>query len=129
MADESREPSASFDLHTCSRSEQTVPTWLTEVLVLLRALGARWLLLPLEQQVRVERGRAGKFEAIDFVLVLFVYAISGAKTLKELYKQAGPVRAVLAGAWLRDVVPGRSALSRFLGDVSSANVEQVRTLF
>jgi hypothetical protein len=85
--------------------------------------------VPGVRQLGVERGRAGNFEAIDFVLVLFVYAISGAKTLKELYKQAGPVTAVLAGAWQRHAVPGRSALSRFLGDISSANVEEVRTLF
>lgn len=129
MADESREPSASFDLHTSSRSEQTAPTWLTQVLVLLRALWARWLPLPLVERLRVERGRAGQFEPIDFVLVLFVYAMSGATTLKDLYKQAKPVTAVLTGAWLRHALPSRSALSRFLGDVSSANVEEVRTLF
>ena len=129
MADESREHSASFELHTTSFSELATPPWLTEAIVALRALWACWLPLPLVERVRVERGRAGTFEVLDFVLVLLIYAVSGARTLKELYKQGTPFMSVLAGTWLRNAWPSRSALSRFLGDISPVAVEEMRTLF
>jgi hypothetical protein len=129
MADESRELSASFDLHTSSASQSTAPPWSADAIIMLRDCWARWLLMPLVEHVRVRRGRAGTFEVLDFVLILLVYATSGARTLKDFYQQAKPVLGTLAAAWQRRTCPSPSALSRFLKDVSSESVESMRPLF
>lgn len=129
MTDEPREHSAVFDLETSAASQRIAPAWITEGTVLLRALWVRWVPLPLATCVPVARGRAGKFELLDFVLVLLTYAASGAATLKDLYEQAGPSAGVLAASWQRARWPSRSALSRWLRDVSSVTVEPLRTLF
>ncbi len=88
---------------------------------MLRAWWMRWLPMPLVTSVRVERGRAGTFEVIDFVLVLLAYAVSGAATLRAYYEQAPPAEPTLMGSWQRHALPSRSALSRFLGDVSGSS--------
>jgi hypothetical protein len=129
MADESLEHSAALHLSTSSASERTAPPWTTEALVLLRAWWSRLLLIPLIELVRLDRGRAGTFEVVDFVLVLLAYATSGARTLKEFYAQAQPCAEALMGAWARDRMPSRSALSRALDAFSPKSVEALRELF
>jgi hypothetical protein len=129
MADESHEHSAALQLSTSSAPEPTAPPWLTEAVVLLQAWWSRWLPLRLAEGVRVERGRAGVFEVVDFVLVLLSYAVSGAPTLHAFYGQAQPCAAVLMGAWARDGMPSRSALSRFLCAFSPVTVEALRAFF
>jgi hypothetical protein len=130
MADRPSEPDdLTLDLRASSSPRPTVPPWLTEAVLVLRAWWTRWLPLPLVTRVRVERGRAGTFEVIDFVLVLLAYAVSGAATLRAFYEQARPAAPALMGSWQRHALPSRSALSRFLGDVSWTAVESLRTLF
>ena len=128
MADESREHSASLDLHASCSSQPTAPPWTTEAIAVMRALWVRWALVPLEQ-VRVVRKRAGTYLVLDVVLVLLSYAVSGAPDLKAFYRQASPAETTLAGAWLRKKWLSRSALSRFLADFSAPAVEALRTLF
>lgn len=129
MADESPQHSASFELHASPDSHPTPPPWAAEAIVTLRAFWARWTLMPLSTQVRVARKRSGTFDVLDFVSVLLAYAASGATTLKAYYEQARPIEGALAGLWLRDKRPSRSALSRFLADVTAPPVEALRTLF
>jgi hypothetical protein len=129
MSDESREHSAALHLSTSSVSEPTAPPWLTQAIVLMQAWWSGWLLLPLVEHVRLARGRAGKFEVVDFVLVLLAYASSEARTLKAFYQQARPTAQVLMGAWGRNGMPSRSALSRFLKDVTPTAVEALRDFF
>ncbi len=40
-----------------------------------------------EEQVRFARRRFGRYEVIDFVAVLFGYAISGERTLEGFYER------------------------------------------
>lgn len=130
MADHPCEPDdLGLDLRASSAPRPAAPPWLTEAVLVLRVWWTRWLLLPLVTTVRVERGRAGTFEVIDFVLVLLAYAVSGAPTLRAFYAQARPAARALMGSWQRHAQPSRSALSRFLGDVSWTAVESLRTLF
>jgi hypothetical protein len=129
MSDESRENSAALHLSTSSASKPTVPPWLTQAIVLLQGWWSGWLLLPLVECVRLVRGRAGKFEVVDFVLVLLAYASSGAPTLEAFYEQAQPATQPLMGAWGRNEMPCRSALSRFLSAVSPTVVEAMRDFF
>lgn len=49
----------------------------------------------LEEEVRVVRGRIGRYEVVDFVLLLNSYALSGEKTLAQFFKALAPVREVL----------------------------------
>jgi hypothetical protein len=129
MTDECRQPSASLELRSTESSQAVAPPWTTEALLVARALWSRWALLPLVEQVRVARGRAGTYAVVDFLLVLLTYAVSGTAHLKAFYAQVAPITAVLSAAWLRDQWPSRSALSRFLDDVSAPSLEALRTLF
>jgi hypothetical protein len=129
MTDEPQEHSAVFDVEASASSQRIAPAWITEAIVLLRALWVRWLPLPLATCMPMKRGRAGKFEVLDFVLVLLTYAASGATTLKDLYAQAEPSAGVLAAAWQRVGWPSRSALSRVLRAISPTTLAPLRTLF
>jgi hypothetical protein len=128
-ADEPREHSAALHLSTSPAGERTPPSWLTEAILLLRVWWSRWTLLPLVEGVRLERGRAGTFELLDFVLVLLAYAVSGAPTLEDFYDQVQPGAASLMGVWMRHQMPSRSALSRALQSVTDKTVDALRALF
>jgi hypothetical protein len=44
----------------------------------------------LEEEVRVVRGRMGRYEVVDFVLLLNADAISGEKSLSDFYQAVAP---------------------------------------
>jgi hypothetical protein len=66
---------------------------------------------------------------IDFLAVLFGYAISGERTLEAFYQRLQPFAVPFMALFERDRLPSRSALSRFLAAVTEAPVEALRTLF
>jgi len=106
-----------------------VPEWLGEAIL----LGQYWLesglVGYLEEEVRVVRGRMGRYEVVDFVLLLLSYAVSGEQTLREFYKGLAPVKEVLMGVWGRLQCPSASNLSRFLAAVDKEAVGRLRELF
>jgi len=106
-----------------------VPGWFGEAVL----LGQYWLesglVGYLEEEVRVVRGRMGRYEVVDFVLLLLSYAVSGEKTLRDFYKALAPVREVLMGVWGRSQCPSASSLSRFLAAVDKEAVRGLRELF
>jgi hypothetical protein len=73
--------------------------------------------------------RFGHYEAIDFLAVLFGYAISGERTLEKFYQRLRPVAVPFMALFERDRLPSRSALSRFLAALTEEPVEALRTLF
>jgi hypothetical protein len=75
------------------------------------------------------RRRFGHYEMIDFLAILFGYAISGERTLEEFYKHLQPFTVRFMALFERDQLPSRSALSRFLAALTEAPVEAMRTLF
>lgn len=83
----------------------------------------------ISEQVRFARRRFGHYEVIDFLAVLFGYAISGERTLEKFYEHLQPFAVPFMALFERDQLPSRSALSRFLAALTSEPVEALRTLF
>ena len=79
--------------------------------------------------MRFTRKRFGRYEVIDFLAVLFGYAISGERTLEEFYERLQPFAGLFMALFDRDRLPSRSALSRFLAALTEEPVEALRTLF
>lgn len=71
----------------------------------------------------------GRYEVVDFVLLLNAYAISGEKTLAQFFKALAPVKELLMGVWGRSRCPSASSLSRFLAAVNPETVGRLRELF
>src|SRR5262245_34516170 len=53
------------------------------------------LLEAFEQQVRLVRGRFGRYEPIDFLALLLSYAISGERTLADFFERLTPIGTAL----------------------------------
>src|SRR6516225_6286141 len=74
---------ASIEIHTCPQDVPSLPAWFAEVTLVARHLTQRGILDSLCDQVHLARGRAGEYEVIDFLAVLFGYALSGEPTLSR----------------------------------------------
>src|SRR5437588_10892000 len=59
-------------------------------------------------------------QLIDFLAVLFGYAISGERTIEEFYERLLPFAQPFMALFDREQLPSRSALSRFLASVSAS---------
>src|SRR5713226_8398259 len=68
-------------------------------------------------------------QLIDFLAVLFGYAISGERTLEAFYERLQPFAVPFMALFERDQLPARSTFSRFLAALTEAPVEALRTLF
>ncbi len=66
---------------------------------------------------------------IDFLAVLFGYAISGERTLEAFYERLHPWASAFMALFGRDRLPARATLSRFLAVLDQSAVESLRTLF
>lgn len=55
------------------------------------------VLTKLCEQVRFVRKRFGRYEVVDFLAVLFRYAISGERTLQEFYESLQPFAVPFMG--------------------------------
>ena len=110
-------------------SVPSLPCWFGEVTLLAQHLHCQGVLAAIEEQVRFARRRFGRYEVIDFVAVLFGYAISGERTLEAFYERLSPWAAAFMALFGRDRLPARATLSRFLASLDQAAVEALRTLF
>ena len=116
-------------IQTTSESNPSPPFWFGEVVLMSSSLGKHSVLSKISEQVRFARKRFGCYETIDFLAVLFGYAISGERTLEEFYQRIQPFAVPFMALFDRDQLPSRSALSRFLAAWTEAPVEALRTLF
>jgi hypothetical protein len=66
------------------------PSWLGEVAVLAQVLSQFGLLKAIQERVRFSRPRFGKYDVIDFVVVLLNYAMSGEPALLAFYERLFP---------------------------------------
>jgi hypothetical protein len=66
---------------------------------------------------------------IDFLAVLFGYAISGERTLQAFYEAVRPFASAFMVLFGRGRLPARSTLSRFLAALTPEPVEALRSLF
>src|SRR5690348_3184066 len=94
-----------------------------EIVVLAAHLRKQGVLTKISEQVRFARRRFGRYDVIDFLAVLFGYAISGERTLEAFYEQLQPLAIPFMALFDRDQLPTRSALSRFLAALTEAPVE------
>src|SRR5579872_3735337 len=119
----------SVKIQVTSESNISIPSWFGEVVVISRYLHKHHVLSKITEQVRFARRRFGRYDVIDFLAVLFGYAISGERTLEEFYERLQPFAIPFMALFERDQLPSRSTLSRFLAALSEAPVEALRTLF
>jgi hypothetical protein len=80
-------------------------------------------------QVRLVRGRFGSYEPLDFLALLFGYAMSGERTLADLFERLAPFGSAFMALFGRRHLPHHSSLSRFLADVDRPCLEAFRRLF
>jgi hypothetical protein len=77
-------------LQTSSRSVSSTPSWFGEVALHVEHLRKQGVLAAIGERVRFARRRFGHDEVLDFVAVLFGYAISGERTLEAFYERVRP---------------------------------------
>jgi hypothetical protein len=120
---------SSVIIQTSSESVPSTPCWLGEVVLLVEYLCKQGVLAAIDERVRFARRRFGHYEVIDFLAVLFGYAISGERTLEAFYERLAPFAEPFMALFNREQLPSRSALSRFLANFTPAAVEALRVLF
>ena len=107
-------------IQTSSESVPSTPSWFGEVVLLAAHLRTHGVLTKITEQVRFARRRFGRYELLDFLAVLFGYAVSGERTLEAFYERLHPFAAPFMALFERDRLPSRSALSRFLAALTEA---------
>jgi hypothetical protein len=120
---------SSVNIQTSVQSVSSIPAWFGEITLMAHYLQSQGVLAAIEEQVRFARRRFGRYEVIDFVAVLFGYAISGERTLEGFYERMEPWADTFMALFGRDCLPARSTLSRFLAALDQAAVESLRSLF
>src|SRR6266581_4297959 len=101
-------------IQASAQSVPSTPSWLGEVALIVHHLQRQGMLAAIEEQVRFARRRFGRYEVIDFLAVLFGYAISGERTLEAFYERLQPWANAFMALFGRDRLPARATLSRFL---------------
>ncbi len=103
----------SVKIQTSAESNPSTPSWFGEVVLLIGYLRKHDVLSKISEQVRFARRRFGRYEVIDFLAVLFGYAMSGERTLEGFYERLQPFAIPFMALFDRDRLPARSTLSRF----------------
>ena len=116
-------------IQTSSDSVPAPPSWFGEVVVIVEYLRKHGILTKISEGIHFARRRIGHYEVIDFLAVLFGYAISGERTLETFYERLQPFAVPFMALFGRDRLPSRSALSRYLAALTVAPTEALRKLF
>ena len=82
----------SVRIQTSSESAASPPSWFGEVVLMAAHLRRHDVLTKISERVRFARRRFGRYEVIDFLAVLFGYAISGEPTL-EAFRDPHPYQS------------------------------------
>jgi hypothetical protein len=128
-ADMSSIADGSVSIQTSAEAHAATPSWLGEVALVASHLRKQDILNKICERVRFARRRFGHYDVVDFVAVLFGYAISGERTLEEFYEAVHPFAVPFMALFGRASVPAASTLSRFLAALPAEPVEALRTLF
>src|SRR2546427_7396303 len=116
------------NIQTSTQSVPSIPDWFGEVTLIVSHLHHQGVLATISEQVRFARRRFGRYEVIDFLAVLFGFAISGERTLEAFYERLQPWASAFMALFGRDRLPARATLSRFLAVLDQSAVESLRTL-
>ena len=103
---------AGLEVQTSPVARFSVPAWFAEGGILTQHFATKTLLDAFAQQVRLVRGRFGSYESIDFLALLFGYAISGERTLTDFFERVAPFGSAFMALFGRKGLPHRSSLSR-----------------
>jgi hypothetical protein len=118
-----------LEVQTSEAPQPAVPPWFAETILIAQYLRTHGLLDAITRQVCLVRGRFGRYESIDFLALLFGYAISGERTLQAYFERLAPFAAPFMALFERDSLPHRATLSRFLSAVDGPCVDALRALF
>jgi hypothetical protein len=116
-------------VQTTSTSIPSIPCWFGEAVILSQSLRRSGILTKMAECIHFARRRFGQYEVIDFLAVLFGYAVSGERTLEIFYERLQPFAVPFMALFGRDRLPARSTLSRFLAALTPEAVEALRALF
>src|SRR6266700_2995399 len=119
----------SIIVQSSSQPVPSTPPWFGEVTLIVQYLRNHHILSALTEHVRFARRRFGHYEVIDFLAVLFGYALSGERTLEVFYEHLSPFAPAFMALFGRERLPARSTLSRFLTALPEEPVEALRSLF
>jgi hypothetical protein len=122
-------PHPCVDIHTTREPQPSIPPWFAEIVLIAGYLRSHGLLEALSTQVRLVRGRFGRYEVLDFLALLFGDALSGERTLQVFFDRLQPFALPFMALFERGEMPHRSTLSRFLAQVDSPCLEALRSLF
>ena len=79
-------------IQTSSQSVLATPSWFGEATLIVEHLRKQGILSAISERVRFARRRFGHYEVIDFLAVLFGYAMSGERTLEaDLARSFSPL--------------------------------------
>ena len=81
---------SSVKIQTTSESNPSPPSWFGEMVMIVEYLHKHGILTKISEEVHFARRRFGHYEVIDFLAVLFGYAISGERTLEVFYERLQP---------------------------------------
>lgn len=90
----------------------STPSWFGEVTLMAAYLRKHGVLTKINERVRFARRRFGRYDVVDFLVVLFGYAISGERILEAFYERLQPFADSLMALFERDRLPAHSTLSR-----------------
>ena len=119
----------SVRIQTSAEAQPATPPWLGEVALAASHLQKQGILNKICERVRFARRRFGHYDVLDFLAVLFGYAISGERTLEAFYETIHPFASAFMALFGRASLPAASTLSRFLAALPAEPVEALRTLF
>jgi hypothetical protein len=80
----------SLHIQTEASSQAATPSWLGEVVLVASHLRTQEILNKISKRVRFARRRFGQYDVLDFLAVLFGYAISGERTVEAFYEAVHP---------------------------------------
>lgn len=119
----------SVHIQTSPDSQCATPSWLGEVALVASHLRNQGILTKITERVRFARRRFGRYDVLDFLAVLFGYAISGERTLQDFSEVVQPFASPFLALFGRTRLPAASTLSRFLAALPAEPVEALRSLF
>jgi hypothetical protein len=119
-------PHPCVDIHTTPAPQPSLPPWCAERILIAGLLRSRGRLDALSAQVRLVRGRFGRYEVIALLARLFGDALSGARTVQAFFDRVHPFAQPSMARCARGERPHRSTVSRLLTAVDASCLEALR---
>ena len=114
---------------TSAESALSTLSWFGEVTLIAAYLPQHGVLTKISERVCIARRRFGHYDVIDFLVVLFGYALSVERLQEAFYERLQPFATPFMALFDHDQLPARSTLSRFLAALTMEPVEALRALF